>query len=435
MQIDRHILRLALPSVVSNITVPLLGLIDLAIVGHLGSEHYIAAIAIGTTIFSMVYWLFAFLRMGTTAVISQAYGADDHATIRVELKRALLFALLIALVLLLMQQPLLALSLGILSPEAAVVPHASTYYHIAVWGAPAMLVNYCLCGWYVGMHDTRRPMMMAIVQNLTNIVVSLLFVMLLGMGVAGVALGTLVGVYAGMVYGLLGLRGRDLFASCHHQDDWVQLRMVGRIKRFMTVSRDIFFRTLCIVAVTVYFTSAGSRQGAMVLDANALLMQLFVIFSYFTDGLANAGEALAGASAGRGDECELRLVVRRLLLWGGGLAAAFACVYIIGAEGFLGLLTDQLGIIIEARRYLPWVWAVPFVGILAFVWDGVFIGMAYTRGMLLSMTVAAATFFGVWFALQTKMANHALWLAFDMYLLMRGLVQTILWLRRFRGRV
>ncbi len=417
---ENPILRLALPSVVTNITVPLLGLVDTAVVGHMGRPEYIGAIAIGTTIFSMIYWIFAFLRMGTTGIVSQAYGAHDEAAEALGLVRSVKWALGISAALLLLQSPLLSAALWLMEPEAEIAVWAAEYFRVCIWGAPAALLNYSLTGWYIGMQNTRVPMWTAILQNLLNIAATLVFVFVLDWGVAGVAAGTILGLYGGVAFAISRLPRSILLNGNDTTYD-------GRLPSMGVVGGTLFLRTLCLVAVTVYFTTAGSRMGGLYLDANALLMQFFIIFSYFTDGLANAAEALSGKFAGARDGQGLRSTVRQLFGMGFVLALAFTLLYVFAGSWFLSLLTNQAAVVAVARDYLPWVCAIPFVSLAAFIWDGVFIGMTATREMFLSMLAAAITFFAIWFLLGP--GNHILWLSFLSYLCARSVVQGILWVR------
>lgn len=425
MKIQNPILQLALPSVVTNITVPLLGLVDTTIVGHMGRAEYIGAVAIGTTIFNMVYWLFAFLRMGTTGIVSQAYGAGDEQAVREGLLCSLLLSLVISVSLLLLQIPLLRFALWLMQPATEVAHYASHYFSVCIWGAPAMLASYALTGWFIGMQDTKTPMFMAILQNLLNIFSTLLFVFVFDLGVRGVALGTVVGLYGGCIY---ALQNEKLRMKNQHL---IPRSLTSSPPHFFTSSLSLFLRTLCLVAVTVYFTTAGSHMGTLTLDANALLMQFFIVYSYFTDGLANAAEALSGECVGRQDRAGLLLTVRSLFLWGLGLALVFMFVYATCGSWFLSLLTNQQEVADFARIYLPWVVAIPIVALAAFIWDGIYIGMTLTSRMFLSMLVSAIVFFVLWFALGSSYGNHALWLSFLAYLGMRGLMQTLLF--RYRS--
>ena len=423
---DRQILRIALPSIVSNITVPLLGLVDVAIVGHLGSPAYIGAIAVGGLMFNIIYWLFAFLRMGTSGLTAQALGRRDLTEAVCLLLRSLLIAGAVALALLALQVPIRQTAFLLIHPTGEVARWAATYFHICVWGAPAMLGLYGLTGWYLGMQNSRIPMLVAITQNVVNIAASLSFVYFGGMKVEGVALGTLVAQWAGLLMGLglwLASYGR---LRKYIRQAWRRVWQREALARFFRVNRDIFLRTLCLVAVTMFFTSAGAAQGDVVLAVNTLLMQLFTLFSYVMDGFAYAGEALSGRHIGARNHAAFRLTVRRLFLWGAGMAAAFTLLYAVGGEAFLGLLTDEREVIAASQDYFYWAIAIPVAGVTAFTWDGIFIGATATRGMLASMAVAAACFFALYFGLRASLGNHALWLAFIAYLATRGIVLTCL---------
>lgn len=426
----RHILRIALPSILSNITVPLLGLADLTIVGHLGSPAYIGAIAIGSTIFNMIYWIFAFLRMGTSGMTSQAYGAGQKTEIQHLLLRSLAASLLVALAVLILQTPILKIALHFLSPTPAVHSLASDYFRICVWGAPAVLGLYSLTGWFIGLQEAKYPLYVAVIQNIVNIAASLLFVFVLHAGVRGVAAGTVIAQYCGLLLSLIlafkTWQKHQLSALADHR----AIFRTSALRRFFTVNRDIFLRTLCLVSVTLYFTSSGAQRGEIILAVNALLMQYFTLYSYFMDGFAFAGEALSGQCAGANDRTKLQSVVRDLFLWGGGVALLFTFFYAIAGSGLLGLLTNETQVIRAAGPYLPWAIAIPFAGLAAFTWDGVFIGLTATRYMLISMSSAMLVFFSSYYLLSPYFANHALWLAFLLYLITRGAVQHLLYQKK-----
>lgn len=421
---DNQILRLALPSIIQNVTVPLLGLCDVAIMGHVGGASHIGAIAVGSMIFNVMYWLFGFLRMGTSGLTSQALGARRLQLVAVLLRRSLLLGLGLGLAIVVLQVPLRSLSFALMRPTADVRALCLPYYNICVWGAPAMLGLYGLTGWYVGMQTTRLPMLIAILQNVVNILVSLLLVIGLGWGVRGVATGTVVAQWVGFIVAL-GLLWRYYGRMLRrHQTPFASL--LSGLGRFFRLNLDIFLRTLCLVAVNLYFTSAGAAQGALTLAANTLLMQFFMFFSYVMDGFAFAGEALAGKSYGAGDTSALRRVVAALLRWGAGVAVVFTVAYWLLGPQVLRLLTSDAAVVAAAETYLPWAVAIPAAGMAAFVWDGIFIGITATRAMLLSCLVASVAFFALYLLLSTTMANHALWMAMLVYLVLRGLVQTLL---------
>lgn len=419
---DRQILKIALPAIVTNITVPLLGLVDTAIVGHMGSAAYIGAIAVGSMIFNLVYWLFGFLRMGTSGMTAQARGRRDLTEAAGILLRSMKVAGIVALALVLLQWPLYHLMLLLMAPTDDVRSLVDVYFYIVVWGAPAMLGLCSLSGWFIGMQNTRIPMFVSILQNVVNIVASLLLVYVFGLKVEGVALGTVIAQYAGFIVAVAFLWKyyRKLFRS------WNVIDRVHTFRAFLSVNRDIFLRTLCLVAVNLYFTSAGARQGAEILAVNTLLMQLYLLFSYILDGFAYAGEALGGRYWGARDRYAYNDVVRRLFGWGALMTVVFTCIYVIGGMPFLRLLTDEPSVVEASKAYVWWAYLVPAAGVAAFVWDGIFIGTTQTRGMLLSSAIAALVFFVTATITIKTMGNHGLWLSMILYLATRGLVQTCL---------
>lgn len=419
---DQQILKIALPAIVTNITVPLLGLVDTAIVGHMGSAAYIGAVAVGSMIFNLVYWVFGFLRMGTSGMTAQARGRRDFSEVTRLLVRSGWVSLSIALLIVVLQWPVREGMLWFIGPSDDVRPLAVTYFNIVVWGAPAMLGLYSLSGWFIGMQNTRIPMFVSIMQNVVNILASLTFVYGMGMKVEGVALGTVVAQYAGCLVALWFL--------------WRYYRKVLRLRgqsshlspliSYFSSNRDIFLRTLCLVAVNLYFTSAGARQGATILAVNTLLMQLYLLFSYILDGFAFAGEALGGKYWGAKDMDAYNDVVRRLFGWGALMTILFTVVYVIGGTPFLRLLTDEPQVVEASQTYVWWAYLIPAAGVAAFIWDGLFIGTTQTRGMLVSSAVAALVFFVTATITIGIMGNHGLWLAMILYLLIRGLIQTLI---------
>ena len=430
-QRDSQILRIALPAIVTNITVPLLGLIDTAIVGHMGSASYIGAIAVGSMIFNLVYWVFGFLRMGVSGMTAQARGRRDLQEVVRLLMRSLMVSLVIALTMIILQCPLRELMLWFIGPTADVRPLAVDYFRIVVWGAPAVLGLYSLSGWFIGMQNSRTPMLISMMQNIVNILASLSLVYGLGMKVEGVALGTLIAQYAGLLVAIILwmryyrrlLRWRVSLMK-DRLSDWLS---------FFRVNRDIFLRTLFLVAVNLYFTSAGARQGAVVLAVNTLLMQLYLFFSYFMDGFAYAGEALGGRYWGARNREAFQSVVKRLFAWGAIMVILFTAIYVIGGMPFLQLLTDEPHVVESSQTYVWWAYFIPLAGVAAFIWDGIFIGITATRAMLLSSCIAALVFFLGVTLLISFMGNHGLWLSMVAYLATRSIVQTFLFQRNYLG--
>ena len=423
-QRDRQILQIALPSIVSNITVPLLGMIDVAIVGHMGSPVYIGAVAVGSMIFNLVYWLFGFLRMGSSGLTAQALGRRDFTEVTRLLVRSVSIALSIALLLIILQVPLKWLMFWLIGPTVDVVPFASTYFNIVIWGAPASLTLFSLMGWYIGMQNTRFPMMISIMQNIVNILASLTLVYGFGMKIEGVAFGTVIAQYAGllMAVGLLARNYSRLFR--YFRKD----RLFRKMGAFFAINRDIFLRTLCLVAVNLFFTAAGARQGAIILSVNTVLIQLYLFFSYFMDGFAYAGEALGGKAYGAHNITAFHETLRRLWIWMLIVTSAYTLLYMVGGSWIVALLTDEAQVIETSREYIWWAWLIPAAGCVAFIWDGIFIGITATRGMLVSSFVSALVFFAVYLLSEKTLGNHGLWLAQIVYLAMRGILQTI-WYR------
>ena len=422
--INKRILQIAVPSIISNITVPLLGLIDVTIVGHLGAAAYIGAIAVGGMLFNIIYWIFGFLRMGTSGMTSQAYGKHDLDEVARLLLRSVGVGLLIAIILVALQYPIRKLAFTFIQTTEEVERLATLYFRICIWGAPAMLGLYGFAGWFIGMQNSRFPMYIAITQNIVNIAASLCFVYLFHMKVAGVAWGTLTAQYAGFLMALL--LWRRYYGGLKKHGAWHEVLKKEAMLRFFQVNRDIFLRTLCLVIVTLFFTSAGAAQGEIVLAVNTLLMQLFTLFSYIMDGFAYSGEALVGKYVGANNRLALYRTVRQLFIWGVGLSTGFTLLYFFGGKSFLGLLTNETSVIREAGNYFYWVLAIPLTGFAAFLWDGIFIGATATRQMFYSMLVASGSFFLVYYSLHEWMGNHALWLAFIVYLSLRGIMQATL---------
>ena len=421
---NRKILQIAIPSIISNITVPLLGLIDIAIVGHLGSAAYIGAIAVGGLMFNIIYWLFGFLRMGTSGMTSQAYGKRDLNEVTRILIRAIGTGFCISFLMIILQYPIQKLAFTFIDAPHDVQELAIAYFSICIWGAPAVLGLYGFSGWFIGMQNSRFPMFIAIAQNIINIIASLSFVFSLKMKVEGVALGTLIAQYAGLIMAF-SLWNR-FYGKLKIRILWSEIIQKGAIKKFFQTNNDIFFRTLCLVTVTTFFTSTGAKQGDIILAVNTLLMQLFTLFSYIMDGFAYAGEALAGKYIGANNKTAFKKMIRLLFIWGIALSLAFTLLYGIGGKDFLRLLTNDTSVIIASENYFYWSLVIPAAGFSAFLWDGIFIGATATRQMLYAMLVSSTAFFLLYYSLYHTLGNHALWLAFILYLSLRGIMQSII---------
>ena len=427
---NKRILQLAVPSIISNITVPLLGLVDVAIVGHIGDAAYIGAIAVGSMLFNVIYWLFGFLRMGTSGMTSQALGRRDLAEVLRLLVRSLSIGVGIGVLFFVLQKWIIGCGLWAMSPEADVVELARRYCYVCIWGAPAVLGLYGFTGWFIGMQNTRIPMMVSLTQNVVNIVASLLLVFVCGMTVEGVALGTVIAQWWGFLMACLFYR--ICYRRLSKYDYRRHLFAAEPLKQFFSLNKDIFLRTLCLVAVNLFFTAAGSRESTIVLAVNTLLMTLFTIFSYFMDGFAYAAEALSGKYYGARNMGAFREVVRKTMGFGAVVAVGFTLLYIVGGENFLSLLTNDKQVIAASGEYFWWAVLIPLSGMSAFVFDGIFVGITQSKSMLCSTGVASASFFGLFFGLHPFWGNHALWLAFILYLLLRGIVLFVIYRKKLR---
>lgn len=418
----KDILKIALPSIVSNITVPLLGLVDVGITGHLGSAVYLGAIAVGGMLFNIIYWMFAFLRMGTSGMTAQAYGRNDNAEIVTMLARSLGIALAIGVALICLTPAVREASLYFINPSLEVADMARCYFNICILGVPAGLGLFALNGWFVGMQNSRIPMFVAIFQNLFNIVVSFVLVYVFSMKVEGIAIGTMSAQWGGFLIAvaLLYYKYGDLLRNANVKGIWSK----GELIRFFSVNRDIFFRTLCLISIHFFFISAGARLGDMELAVNTVLMQFFTLYSYIMDGFAFAGEALVGKAMGAGNRNDYTQVVKRLFIFGFLMVCLFTITYGIFGDDIIMLLTSDKNVIESAMQYEPWIFLFPVCGMAAFVWDGVYIGATATRNMLQSTFAGMVVFFSLYYVFFPSLHNHGLWIAYVGNLLARGLVLT-----------
>lgn len=421
--IHREILALSIPSIIANITTPLLGIVDVAIVGNMGSAVFIAAIAIGSTIFNMLYWPFAFLRMGSSGMTAQAFGANDNRQCSLVLYRSLIVAITVGILIIALQYIITQCAIYLMDIPNDTLLYTSQYLSICIWGAPAMLGSFALSGWFVGMQNSRATMWISIFVNLLNITTSVILVYAFNCGIEGVATGTLVAQWGGFLLGLIIIKSKYRLEKSSIHD----ILKRNELKRFFSINADIFLRTLCLVAVTMWFTRAGAQQGNVILAVNTLLMQLFMLFSYFMDGFAFAGEAMVGKYIGANDRFNLKASIKALFQWGFGMALLFTTIYTFGGNSFLSMLSSDTSVIQASADYFYWAVAIPLSGIMAFTWDGIFIGATRTRAMLLSMAIAMICFFVIYFSLFPTMGNHALWLAFISYLAIRGIVLNTLY--------
>ena len=415
---NREILRISIPSIVTNITVPLLGMVDVAIVGHIGNASYIAAIALATMVFNLIYWNFGFLRAGTTGLTAQAYGAENKEEYLNVLVQGLVIAWSAAAMLLLLQWPIALLCKRFLHSSPTTINLMLTYFYIRIWAAPATISLYVLKGWFLGMQNAASPMWIATILNLVNIVFSLLFVYAFDAGIAGVAWGSVVAQYSGLLLAILIWirRYRHLWPDIR----WRAALHVRKMVRFFKVNADIFLRSLCLIAVFTFIPYISADMGEEILAANTLLMQLFTLTSYVMDGFAYAGESLVGKYVGARNSELLHKVVRALVWWGVALAVFFTLLFVFGGEGLLRVLAKDEDVIGTAMRFMFWTYLLPFTGFAAFIYDGIYIGATASAAMRNVMFVATAVFFVLYYLLAARWGNHALWFAFIFFLIFRG---------------
>jgi len=415
---NREILRISIPSIVTNITVPLLGMVDLAIVGHIGDAGYIAAIALATMVFNLIYWNFGFLRAGTTGLTAQAYGAEDKEEYLNVLVRGIAIALSAAVLLLFLQWPIALLCKRLIHSSPTTLDLMLTYFYIRIWAAPATISLYVLKGWFLGMQNAASPMWIATILNLVNIVFSLLFVYVFDAGIAGVAWGSVVAQYSGLLLAVIIWIRR--YGHLWHDIHWRTALELRKMVRFFKVNADIFLRSLCLIAVFTFIPYISADMGEEILAANTLLMQLFTLTSYVMDGFAYAGESLVGKYVGARNSKLLHKVVRFLVWWGVALAVFFTLLFVFGGEALLRVLAKDEEVIGTAMRFMFWTYLLPFTGFAAFIYDGIYIGATASAAMRNVMFVATTVFFALYYTLVARWGNHALWFAFIFFLIFRG---------------
>jgi MATE family multidrug resistance protein len=403
----------------SNISVPLVGMVDTGVTGHLDSAVYLGAVAIGATIFGFLYSGVNFLRMGTTGITAQCFGAGDNDGLKVALGQAVVVALVIAAILMVLQVPIAALATKLLGPDLDVALYTNEYFYIRIWSAPATLVNYALIGWFLGLQNARVPLYIVLTINLTNIILDLLFVYVLGMKVDGVAAASVIAEFSGLAVGA-GFALKDFRRRSGHllMSHLITLREYAQ---FFAVNANLFIRTMALVFTFAFVTAAGARQGSLVLAANAILMNLMNLMAFALDGLAHAAEALVGKAIGARNKAALRRSVTLSLRWSLYFALGFSVLFYFAGPWLVGMLTDLPEVIATTLRYLPWMTMMPLVAVWSYLYDGVFVGATRSREMRNIMVVSSFLVFVPAFYVFEFMGNHGLWLALTLFLASRGI--------------
>lgn len=416
---NKKILRLAIPNIISNISVPLLSMVDLAIAGHMGSLSFIGAVGVAGVIFNFIYWNFGFLRMGTTGLTAQAYGARDMEKSVETLVRSSVIALGIALILILAQKWILQFSFHFIDVTDATREPIKQYFYIRIWSAPCALLLYAFKGWFIGMQNSKFPMIIAITTNILNIVFSLLFVYTFKFNFKGVALGTVVAEYSGLLLALI--LWFTYYGKLKKYINWAQIFVKEKLIQFFNVNINIFLRTFCLILVFTSFTTFSTKSGDTILAVNTLLLQLFTLFSYIMDGFAYAAESLTGKYIGAKNNSLLRISVKYIFRWGWILTILFTIVYFFWGDQILQLLTNNQSVLEASKPFFKWVLLVPICGFGAFLWDGVYVGATASKAMRNAIFIATFGYFVLYFLLEPMIGNNALWMALLLFLLLRGI--------------
>ena len=436
------ILKLAVPSILANITVPVVGMVDIAVAGHLdvNAATMIGGIAIGSMLFDLLYWNFGFLRVGTGGLTAQAFGRGDRKECARIFARAAGIALVSALVLIAIQWLFVNLALAVVDSTPEVRQLAAKYFHIRIWAAPATLSLMAFKGWFIGMQDSVSPMITDLVVNGMNVLMSIVLALGLtigdwrfdGMGFSGIAAGTVAAQYSGLFAAalLMLLKYRRDTMSTLDAEDLKDIFKGGETRRFFVMNADLFVRSLCFIAIYIGFTVISARYGDVLLAVSSIMMKILMIFSYFTDGFAYAGEALTGRHIGSQDRPMVRQTVRWTFIWSMSIAVMFMGIYHFGGVPLVKLMTSDVAVVEQSKVYLPWLLLMPVVGCAAFTWDGIYIGATASKAIRDSMIWAVAAFGLTWIAGQAVLnltrperydvlAMHVLMAAYFAHLLAR----------------
>lgn len=429
---NRRILRLALPSILANVTVPLVGMADLAVSGRLGQVAAIGAVAVGTLLFDMLYWNMGFLRIGTGGLTAQAYGRRDLPAAVTCLTQGLATALAVALLVWVMQGVYAAVAFRLIDASSEVAALARRYFFIRIWAAPATLSLYVFKGWFIGMQNTVSPMAVDVTVNVVNLAVSWLLALHTSLGFAGIAWGTVAAQYTGLVLAVLLLRRyyRRLFRYADLRRD---IRLRG-MRRFFVLNGNLLLRSVCMLLVYAGFTSLAARYGDRELAVGSIMMKLLLLYSYFLDGFAYAGEALAGRYIGARNRSGLVRAVRCLFGWSLAVGAVSTLAYYWGGETMFGWISPDPDLCAAAEPYLVWLLWMPLLGSAAFMWDGIFIGATAGRAIRDSMLWSVAAFFGVYSAMHSWAGPQALYWAYSAHLAARAVCLSLLARREVFGK-
>jgi MATE family multidrug resistance protein len=423
---NRKILRLAIPNIISNVSVPLLSTVDTVLMGQLSGLH-LGAVGIGSMIFNFLYWNFVFLRMGTTGLTAQSYGKEDDKEMIITLGRALVTGLSIGLVLILIHGPAFEIAASLMNVSPAHYDLVRQYFIIRMFAAPATLGLYALMGWFFGMQNAIFPLIITLFLNAVNIALSAILVMHYGWEVKGVAYGTLIAQYLGLFLGLFLLfwKYRSMFQHLKLKAIFIQRELLA----FFTLNKDIFLRTICLSIIFAFFYSQSSKSGELILASSVILLQFLNWMSYGIDGFAFAAESLTGKYVGASNDAMLKKTVSYSFLWGGALGLLYTLLYWLGKDDLISLFTNDADVIQITSKYYFWVIILPIIGFSSYIWDGIYVGLTAVKSMRNSMFLSFGIYFILFFLLKNSMGSQALWVTLLVFLFARGLFQTLLYLK------
>ncbi|PKP05065.1 MAG: MATE family efflux transporter [Bacteroidetes bacterium HGW-Bacteroidetes-6] len=420
----KALLRLAIPNIIANLSIPLLSIADSAVLGHLPSTIHLAAVSLAGVVFNFILWSFNFLRMSTTGITAQSYGKQNKEAVSVVFYRSLLIALIISMVIVVARNAIANIGFGLMNPDFGLLNVAMQYFGIRIFAVPAAILNFVIVGWLLGVQDSRGAMIVVVFENVVNVGFNLWFVLGQGMAADGVALGTLIARWSSLFLGvaIVILRHRQWLVK----PVWGNIFEREGLIQVFSVNGNIFIRTLSLLAVFSWFTYASSLQGTDMLALNTLLLQFFIVFSFFIDGFSFAGESLSGKFLGGGKIKALRYLVRTLMIWGAVLSVIFSLLYLCCGKLMFSLLTDNSSLIEMAQSRRLWVVLIPLVSFAAFVWDGIYAGMTHTAAMRNVMLVAVGgVFFPLYFGLEYILPDMNLWIAFLTFFVARSVGMTL----------
>jgi MATE family multidrug resistance protein len=431
---NKQILRLAIPNILSNLTVPLLSSVDTALVGHLEQVSYLGGIAVGGMIFNFIYWGFGFLRMGTTGLTAQAYGQRNETQTVLILLRALLVAVISGVILIVIHKGIAVVSFQVVETTFQVEKHARIYFNIRILSAPATLALYAFTGWFLGMQNAKYPLIIALVTNCLNIIFNLFFIKKMGMNVNGVALGTVCANYLGLLVAIYLFR-RSYFHTTR-EVIFKDIFYWNELKKFFTLNRDILIRTLTLIFAFSFFTAKSAEEGDIILACNTILINLWTIMSYGIDGFAFAAESLIGRYFGAHDQKRLQKAVRYTFAWGVGLGLAFTLIYALFSHPILNIFTDNQLVLSLTHEFMIWTIIAPLISSFCYIWDGIFIGATAGPAMRNAMIISLVVFYlPAYYIFHDILGNHGLWLALTLFMISRSLTMSLFYKKHVLARV